>query len=211
MRNSLFSLVPLALTAASALAQNPVGGSDNPPAPVKVEAPKVPANTDPTQVQPVDPKTYLIGPQDILLIDVWREPQLSGGVAVRPDGKITRPLIGDIQAEGLTPDRLAAQLRQAFTEYLTDPQVTVSVNQVNSRMYTITGQVNRTGTFPLVIPIRVGDALAAAGGFRDFANKKKIVILRGSQRIFFNWEDYLKGKNLDKNIFLEKGDVINVP
>lgn len=214
-RNWITPLGILLLFSVAGFGQNPPAGpssapGDAPGTPVNVEAPKVPATADASTAQPVDPRSYLIGAEDILSISVWRQPDLSGPVAVRPDGKITRPLIGDIQAEGLTPERFAAQLTQAFSEYINNPQITVSVLQVNSKKFSISGQVNRPGTYPLVIPIRVGEALSAAGGFRDFANTKKIVIMRGSQRIFFNWNDYVKGKNLDKNIFLENGDTVLV-
>ena len=179
-----------------------------PPIPEKVEAPKAPG-VGPT-VAPIDPKTYLIGPEDIINVDVWREEAFSKAHAVRPDGKITIPLIGDVQAAGLTPERLAGQLAVALKEYINDPQVTVSVQQVNSKKYFITGGVNKTGSYPLVVPTRVFDALSQAGGFRDFANKKDIVIVRGDRRIKFNWEEVVKGRKLEQNIYLENGDTIYV-
>jgi polysaccharide export outer membrane protein len=187
---------------------NPAGAS---PAPAKVEAPKVPASApaDATVV-PVDPRTYVIGPEDILMIRVWREPDFTGPVAVRPDGKVTMPLIGDIHAEGLTPERLSTQLKDALSSYINQPEVTVSVNQVNSKKYFITGQVNRPGQYPLVVPTRVFDALAGAGGFRDFANTKNIIIVRGDKRIKFNYNEVLQGKKLEQNIFLENGDMLVV-
>jgi polysaccharide export outer membrane protein len=189
----------------------PNGGSPGPLAanPPKVEAPKV-AGVD-NIAQPVDPRSYIIGPEDIIGINVWRENEFTRQVAVRPDGKITLPLINDVAAEGLTPERLAAQLAEALSEYINSPQVTVSVLQVNSKKFYISGEVNRPGTYPLVVPTRIGEALNQAAGFRDFAKKSDILILRGSQRIKFNWNDYVKGKNLDKNIFLENGDTILVP
>lgn len=159
----------------------------------------------------VDPKTYIIGPEDVLFVRVWREPDFSLQYFVRPDGKITVPLIGDVQATGLTPERLSDQLKQALSEYINKPDVTVTVSQVNSKKYYITGEVNRAGEFPLVVPTRIFDALSNAGGFRDFANKKKIVIVRGKDRLKFNYADILKGKNLDQNILLENGDTIVVP
>jgi len=158
---------------------------------------------------PVDPKTYVIGPEDVLFISVFREPALSGSVGVRPDGKITKPLIGDMQAGGLTPERLAAQLKQAFSSFIKNPDVEVTVAQVNSKWYTIAGEVTRPGRYPLVLPTTVFEALSNVG-FRDFANTKKIIIIRGTERIKFNYNDVLKGKHLEQNILLQSGDTIYV-
>jgi polysaccharide export outer membrane protein len=181
-----------------------------PPQPEKVEAPKVPQGPGDGATAPVDPRTYIIGPEDIINVEVWREPDFTKPHGVRPDGKITIPLIGDVQSAGLTPERLATQLAQALKEYINDPQVTVSVQQVNSKKFYITGGVNKTGSYPLVLPTRVFDALSQAGGFREFANKHDIVIVRGDRRIKFNWDEVVKGKKLEQNIFLENGDTIIV-
>jgi len=159
----------------------------------------------------VDPKTYVIGAQDILMIKVWREQDFTGPYTVRPDGKITIPLVGDVQASGLTPERLGEQLKQALSDYINSPDVSVSLQAVNSKKFFITGEVMRAGEYPLAIPTKVFDALSNAGGFRDFANKKKIIIIRGPERIKFNYQDILKGKNLEQNIFLENGDTVVVP
>jgi polysaccharide biosynthesis/export protein len=193
---------------AAAQQQQPNGGPSTPDA-VKNEAPKVPGSFTDSVGLPVS-KDYLIGAEDILQIFVWREEAFSRPVAVRPDGKITMPLIGDIQAEGLTPERLASTLKQGLSDLINQPEVTVSVLQVNSKKYQIQGGINRPGTYPLVVKIKVADALSAAGGFQPFADTKKIVIARGKERLIFNWNDYVKGKNLDKNIELENGDTIIV-
>lgn len=169
------------------------------------EAPKAGA------IAAVDPKTFQIGAEDVIYVQVWREPDFSRQVMVRPDGKITMPLIGDIQATGITPDQLSTNITEALTKYLNNPQVFITVVQVNSKKYYITGEVNRPGAFPLVVPTRVLEALTNAGGFRDFANTKKIVVLRKGQRLKFNYNDVVKGKNLDQNIFIEPGDYIIVP
>ena len=163
-----------------------------------------------TKPPEVDPHTYSIGTGDVLFVKVWREMDFTGPYTVRPDGKITIPLVGDVQAAGLTPERLGEQLKQALAEYINSPDVSVSLQQVNSKKYFITGEVNRPGEFTLTTPTRVFDALANAG-FRDFANKKKIIIIRGAERIKFNYLDILKGKDLDQNIFIENGDTIVVP
>ena len=159
----------------------------------------------------VDPTTYVIGIQDQIFVRVWREQDFTSPYIVRPDGKITLPLIGDVQAAGLTPERLAAQLKQGLSDYINNPDVTVTVTQVNSKKYFITGEVGRPGEYPLAVPIKVFDALSNAGGFREFANKKKIVIIRGSERLKFNYNDIIKGKNLEQNIYLQNGDTIVIP
>ena len=159
----------------------------------------------------VDPTTYVIGVQDVLSIRVWREQDFSGNYVVRPDGKITLPLIGDVQSAGLTPARLSEQLKQGLADYINHPDVTVTLQAVNSKKYFITGEVNHAGEFPLVVPTKIFDALSNAGGFREFANKKKIIVIRGAERLKFNYQDILKGKNLEQNILLENGDTIVVP
>lgn len=144
-------------------------------------------------------------------IRVWREPEVSGAVIVRPDGRISMPLIGEVEAGGKTPEQLREALIEKFSEFLTRPEVLVQVTAVRSKKYYITGQVNRTGAFPLVVPTTVLEALSGAGGFQQWANKKKIVILRGDERLKFNYNDVIKGKNLDQNVLLENGDHIIVP
>jgi polysaccharide export outer membrane protein len=158
---------------------------------------------------PIDPKTYVIGPEDVLSIFVFHEQELTRVESVRPDGKITMPLIGDLQAEGLTPDRLKTQMRDALSSYIKNPDVTITITAVNSKRYTIAGEVLRPGPVALVMPMRVFDALSNVG-FKDFANKSKIVIIRGDKRIKFNYNDVLHGKHLETNIFLEPGDTIYV-
>jgi polysaccharide export outer membrane protein len=178
------------------------------------EAPKVPNSLPPDATSlPLDPHTYMIGAEDILSIRVWREQDFTGIKGVRPDGKITMPLIGDIQASGLTPARLADQLKEALKTYLKDPEIEVDVIQVNSKRYTITGAVNRPGPYPLVTAKHVFDAINDAGGFREFANKGKIRILRADGTIlFFNYDKFINGSKDKKNVnvLLENGDTIVV-
>jgi polysaccharide export outer membrane protein len=159
---------------------------------------------------PVDPKTYEIGPEDILLVRVWREAELTGGHQVRPDGKITMPLIGEVQAAGLTPEALKTSITEALSEFINKPEVIVSVQSVQSRRYYITGEVNRPGAFPLVVPITILEALTNAGGFREFANLKNIKILRKGKVLKFNFKDVSNGKNMQQNILVENGDYIVV-
>jgi polysaccharide export outer membrane protein len=142
---------------------------------------------------------------------VWREPELSTAVQVRPDGKITLPLVGELQASGETPEGLKSKVVAALQEYILKPDVYVSLQSVQSRKYYITGEVNRTGTFPLVVPTTILEALTNAGGFREFANSKKITVLRKGKTLKFNYNDVVKGKNSEQNVLLEPGDLIYVP
>ncbi len=161
-------------------------------------------------------QNYVIGSDDILAINVWKEPELSRQVPVRPDGKISVPLLGDVQAAGLTPMELQSNLEKQWQKFVSAPEVTVIVHQVNSQKFNVVGQVEHPGTFPLTQPITVLDAIAAAGGFRDFAKTSKIYILRqqpdGSQtRLPFNYKQVIKGNNMSQNVRLEPRDVVVVP
>lgn len=161
--------------------------------------------------EPVDPRSYVIGPEDIIRVHVWREAEVSAQVQVRPDGKITLNLIGDVEAAGKTPDQLKASIIEKLSEFYNKPEVNVFVAAVLSKKYFITGEVGRPGRFPLVVPIRVLEAIISAGGIRDFGNGKKITILRNGNLLKFNYNEVVKGKNMEQNIFLENGDLINVP
>ena len=165
-----------------------------------------PATTDPD---------YKIGPQDMLRVDVWKEPDISRIVPVRPDGKITLPLVNDVQAAGLTPTQLAAKIAEGLKKYITSPQVTVGVTEINSRRIFVNGEVARPGAFPLLPNMTVLQALSSAGGFTQFAREKKIYILRmenGKQVKYpFNYKEAVSGKNVEQNIILQGGDIIVVP
>jgi polysaccharide export outer membrane protein len=160
---------------------------------------------------PVDPRSYQLGAEDVIVVRVWREPELSGAMTVRPDGQITMPLIGDVKATGLTPLQLGAQIADKLSKFINGPEVSVSVQAVRSKRYSVTGEVLRPGVYPLVVPTTVLDALTAAGGFREFANTKNVTVMRGSKRFKFNYKDVIKGKNMSQNILLENGDYIVVP
>lgn len=166
---------------------------------------------DGSAAAPVDPDKYQIGPEDLLFIRVWREPDFTLPVAVRPDGKITMPLIGELHAAGQSPMQLTASLKQLLTQYLNNPDVSVFVTEVRSKKFYIDGEMNRPGSFALVTPTSVLEALSRGGGFREFANTKKIRVLRGSDVLYFNYKDVTKGKHLDQNIAVENGDHIIVP
>jgi len=158
----------------------------------------------------VDPGKYIIGPQDILFIKTWREPDFTFPAAVRPDGKITAPLSGDVQAAGFTPAQLTKNLTELFGKILQNPEVNVYVQEVLSKKYYIDGEVGRPGSFPLVTPTTVLEALSHAGGFREFANTSNIKILRGSTVLKFNYKQVTNGKHLEQNVLVENGDHIIV-
>jgi polysaccharide export outer membrane protein len=179
-----------------------------PSAPAKTEAAE-PAKPAALPVN-VDPKSFLLGPEDVIRVRVWREPDLTGDLVIRPDGKINMPLIREIQAGGLTPEQLVATLTEALSKFINNPQVLVQVMAIRSQKYMVSGEVMRSGSFPLAGPTTVFEAITLAGGFREFANTRNITILRGAQRLRFNYKEVVKGKNLGQNILLENGDKIVV-
>ncbi len=156
---------------------------------------------------------YRIGRQDEVQIDVWKEPEITRTIPVRPDGKISLPLLNDVQAAGLTAMQLAASIREGLTKYLNNPQVTVTVTQINSRRVFVTGEVAKAGALSLLPSMTVLQALSSSGGFTQFAREKDIYILRnesGKQvKLPYNYKDVVKGKKED--ILLQPGDVIVVP
>jgi polysaccharide biosynthesis/export protein len=171
--------------------------------------------TSPAKTPPRIDAGYKIGPQDVLRIDVWKEPDLTRQVSVRPDGKISLPLLDDVQAAGLTPLELRNFLREGLKEYITDPQVTITVSEINSRRIFVTGEVTRSGTFALLPNMTVLQALSSCGGFTQFANTKKIYLLRmeGAKQVKIpvNYKELIKGRKPEINILLQDGDTIVVP
>lgn len=157
-----------------------------------------------------DPKSFKIGPEDVIAVLVWKEPELSGAFVVRPDGRITLNLVGEVEIAGLTPMEVQQKLTEEFGKVLKSPVVSVQMRAIRSSKYYITGNVGKTGMFPLVVKTTVLEALTLAGGLGEWANKKKIVILRGKQRLFFNYSEVIKGKKLEQNIELQNGDFIIV-
>lgn len=160
-------------------------------------------------------RDYIIGPQDLLAINVWREPELSRTVQVRPDGKISLPLIEDIQASGLKPVELARVIDAKLKRFVTNPTATVIVQESNSHRVYLIGEVVRPGAYPLVPLMTVLQALATAGGFREFASVKEITVLRTvvgkSVKYPFNYKQVIRGKRTEQNILLRNGDTIIVP
>jgi polysaccharide biosynthesis/export protein len=157
---------------------------------------------------------FVIGNDDVLAINVWKEPDFSRSIQVRSDGKISLPLLGEVQAAGRTPPQLEYVIATKLLNYITKPEVTVMVEHINSQKFNILGQVAKPGSYSLALAPTVVDAIAAAGGPRDFAKQKSIYILRqnprgGQARIAFNYKDFLKGKN--QNIKLEPHDTVVVP
>jgi len=159
---------------------------------------------------------YLIGADDVLAINVWKEPDLSRTVPVRPDGRITLPLIGDIAASGTTPRQLQASIEQDLSKYISKPSVTVIVQEAKSHKFNIVGEVQKPGAYVLTGPLTVLDAIALAGGFRDWAKVKSIYVLRpgpnGSRnKLAFNYKKVIKGGDGAENIQLKMGDTVVVP
>jgi len=159
---------------------------------------------------------YIIGVDDVLSIMFWRDKDLSAPeVTVRPDGKVTLPLLNDVVAAGLTPDQLRDVVLEAARKYVEDPNPTVMVKEIKSRKVFITGQVEKPGPYPLNGSTTILQLIATAGGLRDFADGKNISVMRtqnGRPVVFdFNYQDLLKRKNLHHNIELEPGDTVVVP
>jgi len=172
------------------------------------------ASSQPSTPTTTDPN-YCIGPEDILTIDVWKEPEISRTVPVRRDGKISLPLLNDLQAAGLTPTQLSAEIVEKLHASILHPQVTVIVAQMGSVRIYILGQVTRAGAYPLAPDMTAMQALSIAGGFTPYANLKKIYIMRtenGASRIFpMNYKEVISGRKTQQNILLKPGDTIVVP
>ncbi len=195
-------------------------GADAPPK----TAPPSAGETDPAKLAapapgailsggaPAGEKTYVIGPEDVLNVLVWGNAPLTGDVTVRPDGMITLGLINEVRAAGLTPEQLTNAITARLKDggYMQSPRVTVKVQQVNSRKACIVGEVLKPGCFHLIVSTTVLQALVNAGGFKDFANQKNIIVQRGEKRFSFNYKRVIAGKNREQNILLEPEDLIIV-
>src|ERR1700679_1892602 len=206
IRTSIWILISVLTLAISAGAQQDAGSKQpsQPAAPaVATEVSKPAATTD---------GNYIIGPQDVLDISVWKEPEVSRTVPVRPDGKISLPLLNDVQAAGLTPSQLAGQITVSLKKYVTSPQVTVIVATINSQRVYIIGEVLRPGAFPMLPGMNVLQGLSSAGGFTQFAKTKSIYVLRmenGKQQKYpVNYKEVVSGKHPDQDILLKAGDTI---
>ncbi len=159
---------------------------------------------------------YIIGPSDVLAINVWKDTELSRTVPVRPDGKISLPLIGELQVSGLTALKVQRIVAERLKEYISNPEVTVIVQEVKSRTYVVLGKVLKPGSYELGRPTTVLEAIAIAGGFLDFAKASKVYIIRptgngSSDTLHFDYKKVIKGHNPEQNVELKSGDTIIVP
>lgn len=171
-----------------------------------------PQAAEPDALGGAAPLDYSIGPADVLQIIVWKEPDLTRDVTVRFDGMVTVPLLGDLPAAGRTPGQLAEALARGLQRFVEMPRVTVAVSQANSARFYVVGQVQRSGDFPLAGPTTVLQALALAGGFKDFAKTESIVIVRKGQAVVpVNYKRIADGKDVSQNVLLSPGDTILVP
>ncbi|HYB94109.1 MAG TPA: polysaccharide biosynthesis/export family protein [Vicinamibacterales bacterium] len=177
--------------------------------------PAAAAAAAPRATDPVVPPGYVIGTDDMLSIVYWKDKDMSADAKVRPDGRIALPLINEVQAAGLTPEQLQQKLTEESKKYLEDASITVVVREINSRKAFITGEVNKPGPYPLTAPTTVMQLISLAGGLRDYANSKNIMIMRtenGKQTALkFNYKEVASGKKLNQNIELKPGDTVVVP
>ena len=179
-------------------------------------APAGAATDKPTAGKAHSDNSYVIGANDALAIDVWKEPNVSRSVSVRSDGKISLPLVGELQASGQTPLQLEQEIAKRLQSYISEPEVTVIVSESKSQKVNILGMVSKPGAYLLTSSTTVLDAIAMAGGFKDFAKQKAIYVLRQApdgtqQKIPFNYKDVIKGKNPEQNIRLQSGDTVVIP
>lgn len=182
----------------------------------KKQPASTPVTSEGTQKGLVASPDYVIHPADVLDISVWKEPEISSkNLPVRPDGKISLPLVNDVQASGLTASQLADSITEKLKKFMSDPQVTVVVSGINSQRYYIVGEVGHGGVFALLPGMTALQAISAAGGLNQFANSKKIYILRsqnGQQiKLPFNYKEVVKGQDMQENVQLKPGDTIIVP
>jgi polysaccharide biosynthesis/export protein len=173
------------------------------------------AATTTTKLHPAT-QDYVIGPDDILNINVWKEPEISRTLPVSPDGNISLPLVGDLTASGRTPVQLQSEIKQRLLVYFSDPEVNVSLQQAKSHKFNIVGEVEKPGSYVMTTPLSVLDGIAVAGGLRDFAKETKIYVLRenadGSHtRLPFNYKKVIRGNDLRQNVQLQPRDTIVVP
>jgi len=201
----------LLVLSAACWGQNADSGSGGKAAPGETSAAsKVPSSRAPSD------GTYIIGPDDLLAINVWKEPEISRSIPVRSDGRISLPLIGEVQAAGETPRQLQEEISKKLQSYISEPDVAVIVQEVRSHRFNVLGQVNHPGAYLLTNTTTILDAIAMAGGFKDFAKQKSIYLLRqnadGTQtRLPFNYKDVVKGKKIEQNVRLQPRDTVVVP
>jgi len=193
-------------TQCAAAQQNGSVSSQTSVATQNVNLPEVKAHDD----------TFIIGIDDLLAINVWKEPDITRSVPVRSDGMISLPLVGELQASGRTPHQLEIAITEKLKNYISEPEVTVIVQEIRSQKFNILGQVARPGSYPLTNSTTVLDAIAMAGGFKDFAKQKNVYVLRQNadgkeSRLDFNYKNVIKGKDAAQNIRLQPRDTIVIP
>jgi len=211
----VFGAVALAIFALCSIAgaQQQVAAVGSPAASATGPATSTDVQTKSAEATPQQPE-YLVGQGDLLHVNVWKETEISQTVVVRPDGNISLPLINEVPVAGLSPLQIQKLVTDKLKTILTNPQVTVTVVEVRSKMVYITGEVGRPGAYPMSTPLNVLQLIARAGGLNEFANRKNIYILRkddAKHRLHFNYKEVVKGKNSDQNITLQPGDTVVVP
>lgn len=191
----------------------------NPSTPAAPDVPaQPPQSTTDASGAPL-PVDYVIGPNDVLTIRYWREDTMSAEVAVRPDGKISLPLLNDVQAAGLTPDALRMRIVEAAARFVESPVVSVNVKEIKSRKVFITGLVAKPGEYPMIAPTSVLQLIAIAGGLQEWADQENIMVLRPSEKnvrgeplsFRVNYKDITRRRNLQQNVELKPGDTVVVP
>jgi polysaccharide export outer membrane protein len=162
---------------------------------------------------PPPPPDYVVGPEDVLSIVFWRDKEMSAEVVVRPDGKISLPVLNDIAVAGLSPQQVQQRILEAASRYFEDPAATVIIKEIHSRKVFITGQVQKPGPYPLLGPMTVVQLIALAGGLQDFAKADRIVVLRSQVLVAyqFDYNLFTRRKNLKQNLTLQPGDTVIVP
>src|SRR5208283_1731355 len=204
------AIAALVLISSMALAQDTPAQADATPAPASPVSDRV-APDKPNSVVPSSQTgpEYVIGPEDVLHVAVWKEADLSATLPVRPDGKISLPLLNDVQAAGLTPQQLSASLTEKLKKYIADPRVTVVVATINSKRIYLTGEVVHSGAMPMLPNMTVLQALSSAG-LSQFANTKRIYVLRTEngkqQKLPVNYQKLVKGEQIEQNYLLQPGD-----
>lgn len=205
----------LALTASAQTQQKPGPASTGKPGATTAVPEAAATAAAPRATDPVVPADYVIGTDDVLSIVYWKDKDMSADAKVRPDGRIALPLINEVTAAGLTPEQLHQKLTEESKKYMEDANITVVVREINSRRAFITGEVNKPGPYPLTSPTSVMQLISLAGGLREYANSKKIMIMRtenGKQiSLPFNYKEVSSGKKLTQNIQLKPGDTVVVP
>ena len=218
------SLALVIVASATLAAQTPARPAQPPPQPrPATPQTRTPAPAAATPAKPGDPQAdgvtppsdYVIGPDDVLGVIVWREQDLSTDVKVRPDGKVSLPLVNDIQAGGLTPEQFREKVTAAVTKFVEAPSVTIIVKQINSRQVFVLGEVGKAGPDPLTAPTTVLQLLALTGGPTPYAKVDEIAVMRTvdgkTTRMLFNYKEVSRGRKIEQNILLRPGDTVIVP